>query len=107
MAREFVRDPNTGKPAIQVINYEVVEIEVLQNAVNNAQAEYDAAKVSADEANERLSRAETGLGDAKSELEAGEAIASGGGADEGSEAASGEDSSGTDEAAPSFVAQSV
>lgn len=103
MARELVRDPNTGKPALQVINYEVVEVETLQQAVTDAQAEYDAAQLAANEANERLSQAETGLNESKSELEAGQAIAAESGVESGEEADGGTDQAENPDEAPSFA----
>lgn len=102
MAREFVRDPATGKPAFQVVNYEVVELETLQNAVTDAQNEYDAARVAHEEASARLGAAEVALNDSKSELESGERIASEPDPNAGPEATGGEDSSNPD-GTPSFA----
>lgn len=102
MAREFVRDPATGKPAVQIINYEVVELDTLQAAVDAAQAEFDQANQAHVDATNRLSEAESRLNDSKSELEVGQAITAESGTDGGSETVGGEDSSSTEES-PGFV----
>lgn len=101
MVREFVRDLE-GHLAVKVINYEKVELMSLQEAVNGAQAEYDAAVASHNEASERLAQAEAALADSKSELEIGTSVAEEPGVDTGAEPTGGEDQAGAD-GAPGFA----
>lgn len=98
MVRTFVKDPATGKPAVEVINHEVVELQSLRDAKEQAEAEFNAATVlkqgGYDNMESVASEAESRFNDAKSELEAGESVAGEPDPQPGAEAAGGENPDG-------------
>ncbi len=94
MAREFVQDPETGKAAVAVTTYQVIELDELRQVVTNAQADRDSKAQAAEAANNALNEAEVTLQNSKSELESGEAVTSDPGTDAGAEGASSENQDG-------------
>lgn len=107
MVRDIVKDPTTGKPAVAVTNYELLELEDLRAAAEAADTHVTAAQAlqaaGYTGAEVILGEAETRQSDAKSELATGEAIAAESGVDSGTEAASGEVADGTPVEDPNFA----
>jgi hypothetical protein len=106
MVRDIVKDPTTGRPAVAVTNYELLELDELRAAKEAAEQHHAAATILNTAgyvgADTILGEAETRLTDAKSELETSETIAGESGNDSGEEATSGEVADGTPVEDPQF-----
>lgn len=81
MPRTFVKDPETGKPAVAVTNYQVIELAELEASVtahsnlrDQKAAELENARTALEAAQKELDAQEVALNEAKSELESAQGV---------------------------------
>lgn len=67
--RDIVRDPESGKPALVKVNYEVIEMEEFEQAYEDAKADHEKALERQADLEAELEASESRLTEAKSELD--------------------------------------